>query len=275
MTDTAFQKIRTSTRFKETCADSGIGENFIQWAAIDADVSPTADEGWDDLGVIMGDIDYGPQIAKYLAAGGVPETDLCGTKTEIKIAFSQQLEYPEVKAIALAHGQDNPTVTYVSPANDTTVDTGTQAPTSTTINVNAGDGANYSAGMKIEIVVGSATYGTTSKFRYIESVSGDVITIDRPITQLPENGAALKEYDYLKYSRSTGEFPARIQIRFIENHNGRSGFDIVHFPKVLFEDSAYVPGGKDTPTNLTLAMTALGNYNSTDDRYDLVDRYSF
>lgn len=271
MTTLGFTKIPTSTRFKEEGTGSLIGVRSVQYAAWNnANIDIDEVDGWHELGYLE-DFDYNGNVEEYIAAGGVPETDLGVRKTAHKKDITLTLSYPEEKAIALAKSLGSPTVNYPGVANDTTVDTGT-APTATTITVNAGDGSNYSAGDLIEIVVGDSTNGTASVFRRIDSISTDTFTFTRPLGELPENGAAVKEVESIDYIESTDEYPTPIMLRFIENDNANSAMTIEQILKFQPTLGSITPGnGKDHLT-VTIVGKALGEYDSANDRYNISKR---
>lgn len=273
MTTVSHTPVPNVVRTMEGAEDAKLGVRYVQFGPYgNSNVTKSTVEGWDDAGVLDGDIDYNPISEEYVASGGVPEVDLGVVETSIKGSFTVTLMYPEHYVIALAKGQAL-IVTYPGSPVNTTVDTGSGSITSTTIPVASGAGANYSAGDLLEIVVGDATYGTRSLFRRVKSISSDVITLKKPLGRLPANGAAVKKVTAISYKVSTAPLSDVLQFRVLENDNGNETVDIEHKPKVQVKRGKYLPGAGKEPPKVELNIHMLGEYNSSSGDYDVSERY--
>lgn len=267
MTTETFKKIPPSTRFKEEAKDSGRGVRSVQYFDYTKSLEVDAKEGYHELGCLE-EYDYNAQIEEYVADGAVAKVDLGVRKNAHKKEMSFTVSYPEEKAIALAKGLGDPTPNYPGTPNDTLVVSSTE----TTVTVTALDGANYSQGDLIEIVVGDSTNGTASIFRRIKSISTDTFTLNRPFGEQPEVGAAVKEVESIDYIETNEDFPDPIGLRFTENHDGRSNMTFEQILKFQPTYGTVTPGNGLDAYMVTVTGKALGDYDVTNDRYIISKR---
>lgn len=268
MAATAFTSIFTGTRFKEEGKGSLRGARTAQYAAYgNANVLIDDDDGWHEMGCLM-EYDYNGQIENYIAEGSVPGVELGIRKSTHKKAMSLTFSYPEEKIIALAKGLSDPTANYPSSPNASAV----VSSTVTSITITASDGANFAVRDLIEIVVGDSTAGTAKVYRRIDAIATDTLSFERPLGELPEVGAAVNEVESIDYIESTDDYGDPIMLRIIENNNAFSECSIEQIFKFQPIYGSITPGQGNDEVTVTVMGHAIGDYDSTNDRYNISKR---
>lgn len=272
MTDIVYEEVISGTRLGEGATDTKIGaRGFEIGAYANTNVVIDGSAGFCPAGKQKGEIDTSGVADEYVEEGGTPSTFLGIRKTGEKAGpFEATFEYPEEFVQALAT-QTTLSVIYPGSPVNTTIDTGSGSISSTTIPVTAGAGANYAAGQLIEIVCGSATYGTRSLFRRIASISTDLITLKKPLPKyfLPANGAAVKKVKSVDYLKNTAEFSDPMVARKVMMDNANASVNVEFFYKVQFVKGNYKEGEGKVPAMATLKFYCLGEYNSSSGHYDV------
>lgn len=248
--------------------ESNIGNRRLRWADNDTDVNYFNNEGFNDLGLISGELNINSVVEEFLNDVAVPEVTLGVVKTGEKIPFEFTLVYPTEKAESLAYGVDNPTITYPSPAVATTIDDAT-APSTKAILVASATG--LTAGTKIVVTVGSSTTGTKFNFTRVKSVATNLLTIEPPLQEVPVDGAAVAKYTNLDWEKTTDDLPSIIKMQYLKNNNQRNEIEITGF---LFQpvDGSINDGDGKTPQTVTIRGHVIPELDSANDKYILLKR---
>lgn len=272
MTDIVYEEVISGTRLGEAATDTKIGARGFEIGAYgNSNVVIDGSAGFCPAGKQKGEINTDGAADEYVEEGGTPATFLGVRKIGEKAGpFEATFEYPEEFVRALATGETMSVVYPGSPIN-TTIDTGSGAISSTTIPVASGAAASYAAGIFLEIVCGSATYGTRSLFRRIKSISSDLITLAKPLPKyfLPANGAAVKKVKSVDFLRNTAEFSEVAVARKVIMDNANAAVNVEMFYKVQFVKGSYKEGEGKVPAMATLKFYCLGEYNSSSGHYDI------
>lgn len=220
-----------------------MGAKTIQYApANNADITSKGTLGWRDLGILETAPKMNDTTEVYdMKVGAITKTfGRINTGRECLLPVS--IIAPTMAARRLANNTSIE-VSYPSSPVNTTVDAATVNPTQLSVVVDSVTG--LSVGDTLEIVTGSATYGTDKEYTRIKSINttSKEIKFSIPIIQLPEDGAAVKLVASYKETALVSPAELEYQFRIVEYLHTDDSIEITHMPNVQLRQAQGVDSG--------------------------------
>ncbi len=247
ITKTTFEGAPTINAFGVGGVGTGIGDIWARWYDEgNSNITKEGTLGKYLLGALKGDLNISHDLqvkeietgVKGKVVGVVPISE----KLELTLLFMMMTQKTDERIM----GSSIPkVVTYATPAVETTVKTGT---TPTVEGCQLTSPTGFKVGDTIEVIQGNSDFGTEPEYVKIDTLDGDLVTFNPPISQLQEPLSTIKKVASINKKAGGHKLPKIFSLQVVDQENPTEDVDVYTFKRVQIKSVVAVKkgnGGKD------------------------------